>query len=303
MSLVEQSAEETAGIARGRRAARRRRIPCQQRRAPPAPTPRPCRSTRRCRVRRASSNIDRAALRALELLAAETRSGSSRRTIARSSVRCIANAMGRGVPELPNGHAHSWWRARCRATARRSRASTSRCRWHWKKTCACCSSTPTSPSRTSAASWASRDEPGLLDVLRDEQRRRRVDDPRHRHSRTVACCRRASASSTATELLASARMEDGRRRSSCARDPNRIVLFDSPPLLLTSESRALASVCGQIVLVVRAGVDAATGGARCAADVGRRPLDRPRAERRTTRIAGAYHGYYGEEPAADQKAP
>jgi Mrp family chromosome partitioning ATPase len=36
-------------------------------------------------------------------------------------------------------------------------------------------------------------------------------------------------------------------------DPNRIILFDSPPLLLTSESRVLASVVGQITLVVRAG--------------------------------------------------
>jgi len=53
----------------------------------------------------------------------------------------------------------------------------------------------------------------------------------------------------ATELLASARMHEvvasiGRR------DPNRIVLFDSPPLLLTTESQALAQVVGQIVLVV-----------------------------------------------------
>jgi protein-tyrosine kinase len=56
-------------------------------------------------------------------------------------------------------------------------------------------------------------------------------------------------SETATELLASERMQEivaaiGQR------DPNRIALFDSPPLLLTTESRALAQVVGQIVLVV-----------------------------------------------------
>lgn len=56
-------------------------------------------------------------------------------------------------------------------------------------------------------------------------------------------------SEEATELLASDRMQEvvaniGRR------DPNRIVLFDSPPLLLTTESQALAQVVGQIVLVV-----------------------------------------------------
>jgi protein-tyrosine kinase len=38
-----------------------------------------------------------------------------------------------------------------------------------------------------------------------------------------------------------------------ARNPNRVVLFDSPPLLVSSESRALSSVMGQVVLVVRNG--------------------------------------------------
>jgi Mrp family chromosome partitioning ATPase len=37
-----------------------------------------------------------------------------------------------------------------------------------------------------------------------------------------------------------------------APDGRRIVLFDSPPLLLTTESRALAASSGQVVLVVRA---------------------------------------------------
>jgi Mrp family chromosome partitioning ATPase len=38
----------------------------------------------------------------------------------------------------------------------------------------------------------------------------------------------------------------------CAADPRRIVIFDSSPLLLTSESRALANVAGQVVMLVRA---------------------------------------------------
>ena len=33
-----------------------------------------------------------------------------------------------------------------------------------------------------------------------------------------------------------------------------MILFDSPPLLLTNEARVLTSLVGQIVLVVRAGV-------------------------------------------------
>jgi exopolysaccharide/PEP-CTERM locus tyrosine autokinase len=36
-------------------------------------------------------------------------------------------------------------------------------------------------------------------------------------------------------------------------NPRRIVILDSPPLLITSESRALAKIAGQILLVVRAG--------------------------------------------------
>jgi exopolysaccharide/PEP-CTERM locus tyrosine autokinase len=38
-----------------------------------------------------------------------------------------------------------------------------------------------------------------------------------------------------------------------ANNPRRIVILDSPPLLITSESRALAKITGQILLVVRAG--------------------------------------------------
>jgi protein-tyrosine kinase len=56
---------------------------------------------------------------------------------------------------------------------------------------------------------------------------------------------------TATELLGSARMER-LVADMLSRDPSRIVVFDSPPVLLTSESRALAGVVGQIVVVVRA---------------------------------------------------
>jgi exopolysaccharide/PEP-CTERM locus tyrosine autokinase len=57
---------------------------------------------------------------------------------------------------------------------------------------------------------------------------------------------------SATELLASERMVQIVAALGRA-DSRRIVVFDSPPLLLTSESRALADVVGQIVLVVRAG--------------------------------------------------
>jgi receptor protein-tyrosine kinase len=58
-------------------------------------------------------------------------------------------------------------------------------------------------------------------------------------------------SETATELLASNRMQETFDYLADS-DPARVVLIDSPPLLLTSESRALAHWVGQIVIVVRA---------------------------------------------------
>ena len=52
-----------------------------------------------------------------------------------------------------------------------------------------------------------------------------------------------------TELLASARMDE-LITELAHRYPDRILIFDSPPLLVTTESVALASHMGQIVFVV-----------------------------------------------------
>lgn len=57
----------------------------------------------------------------------------------------------------------------------------------------------------------------------------------------------------ATELLASERMQKI-LTDLCSARSNRIVLFDTPPLLITNEAPVLARAAGQIVLVVRAGV-------------------------------------------------
>jgi protein-tyrosine kinase len=54
-----------------------------------------------------------------------------------------------------------------------------------------------------------------------------------------------------TELLASARMSEVVAQLG-GHDATRLVLFDSAPLMLTTESHALAHVAGQIVVVVRA---------------------------------------------------
>lgn len=57
----------------------------------------------------------------------------------------------------------------------------------------------------------------------------------------------------ATELLTSQRMRELVTRIG-ANDPQRIALFDAPPILLTTEAQALAEVAGQVVVVVRAEV-------------------------------------------------
>jgi exopolysaccharide/PEP-CTERM locus tyrosine autokinase len=56
----------------------------------------------------------------------------------------------------------------------------------------------------------------------------------------------------ATELLASSAMSQLLDELS-ARYPDALMIFDSPPLLVTTESRVVASYMGQIVLVVEAG--------------------------------------------------
>lgn len=93
-------------------------------------------------------------------------------------------------------------------------------------------------------------EPGLLDVLRDsrldvESVIRPTDVPK------LSFLPAGVSSADATELLASKRMAEVARLLG-QRDGNRIVLFDTPPLVPTTESPALAQVAGQIVVVVRA---------------------------------------------------
>lgn len=55
-----------------------------------------------------------------------------------------------------------------------------------------------------------------------------------------------------TELLASDRMADIVKELA-TRYPDRIIIMDSPPLLMTSEAQALAKQAGQIVLVIESG--------------------------------------------------
>lgn len=91
---------------------------------------------------------------------------------------------------------------------------------------------------------------GLMDLLLDNSLdlsdvllRTNVD--------TLAILPAGTSTPRATELLASSAMAN-MLHELANRYPDRVIIFDSPPLLLTSESRELASHMGQIVVVVEA---------------------------------------------------
>jgi len=91
---------------------------------------------------------------------------------------------------------------------------------------------------------------GLMDILLDDKLdlqdvllRTNVD--------TLSILPAGTSSPRATELLASSTMAT-MVNELANRYPDRVIIFDSPPLLLTSESRELASHMGQIVVVVEA---------------------------------------------------
>ncbi|WP_292044060.1 MULTISPECIES: XrtA-associated tyrosine autokinase [unclassified Massilia] len=91
---------------------------------------------------------------------------------------------------------------------------------------------------------------GLMDLLVDDKLdvsdvllRTNVD--------TLSILAAGTSTPRATELLASSTMAN-LVQEIANRYPDRVVIFDSPPLLLTSEARALASHMGQIVVVVEA---------------------------------------------------
>jgi receptor protein-tyrosine kinase len=89
---------------------------------------------------------------------------------------------------------------------------------------------------------------GLMDILLDDKLdlqdvmlRTNVD--------TLAILPAGTSTPHATELLASSTMT-AMLHELANRYPDRVIIFDSPPLMLTSEARVLASHMGQIVVVV-----------------------------------------------------
>jgi exopolysaccharide/PEP-CTERM locus tyrosine autokinase len=96
----------------------------------------------------------------------------------------------------------------------------------------------------------------------------------------------------AAELIASARMREIAVRL-IARDPRRIVVFDSPPLLISSEARALLPIPGQIVLIARAGRTPQQAIVEALTHIDRKKL---RGLVLNDAYVGSEHGYYAYGP-------
>jgi protein-tyrosine kinase len=262
--------------------------PAQRAATPPLPLPRSTRVV----------TIDQAALRAAELLPAETEVRRLKQEFRQIKRPLIANAMGRGDAAVPNGHAILVSSALPGDGKTFTSINLALSMALEKDVSVLLVDADVAKRHVSRVMNIS-NEPGLLDVLRDES----IDVESKIIDTDIPGLSLLSAgelSATATEYLASARMEATVQRL-VANDPNRIVLLDSPPLLLTSESRALASVCGQVVLVVRANVTPQQAVFEALQMLGEGRsigivLNGGSEENRR-----GYYGYYGED--AEQKAP
>lgn len=193
--------------------------------------------------------IDRDALRAAELLPAPTEERRLAHQYRQIKRPLIANAFGRGVKQLPNGRAILVASALPGDGKTFTAVNLSLSLALEKDLSVLLVDADVAKIHLSRMLGVG-GEPGLLDVLRNDQLDvesvvLRTDVP------GLEILPAGHASDNATELLASSRMEAIVAQLT-ARDPNRIVLFDSPPLLLTSESRVLCSISGQVVLVVNA---------------------------------------------------
>jgi protein-tyrosine kinase len=95
-----------------------------------------------------------------------------------------------------------------------------------------------------------------------------------------------------TELLASARMGQIAARIS-ARNPRRLVLFDTAPLLVSSEARVLLRIAGQVVLVARVGATPRHAVVEALAQVDKKKLQGLILNNAPFRKGGGYYEYGG----------
>ncbi|MGH8682536.1 MAG: XrtA-associated tyrosine autokinase [Burkholderiales bacterium] len=145
---------------------------------------------------------------------------------------------------------------------------------------------------------------GLLDVLTDDKLDLR-DVMLRTNVDKLSLLPAGTSHPRATELLASDAMT--RLVEEMAnRYPDRIIVFDSPPLLLTTESRALAGHMGQIVLVVEAERTTAAAVKTALGTIESCPIILTVLNKTRTPELGSYYGYgygYGSQSAAAGREP
>lgn len=143
--------------------------------------------------------------------------------------------------------------------------------------------------------------PGLLDLL--ENRAEMSNVLMRTNIDKLTLLPSGSPHPRATELLAS----DSMRQlldDMATRYPDRIIIFDSPPLLLTTEARVLASHMGQILVVVHAGKTLQSDVQHALSTIESCPVRMMLLNKAESNVHGAYgygYGYgYGYEGGADQ---
>ncbi len=212
--------------------------------APPAPV------VRRVVPRHAPISVDRSALRAAGLLAPEYQDRQLADQYRQIKRPLIANASGRGSKKVMNGQLVMM----ASALPGEGKTFTSinlALSLALEKDITVLLVDADVSKRHISRIFGVEGEPGLLDALKDDTLDLEslvipTDIP------GLQLLPSGNRTDIATELLSSTHMENTVARLGM-HDPNRIVLLDSPPLLLTSESRALAASVGQVVIVVRAG--------------------------------------------------
>jgi protein-tyrosine kinase len=239
--------------------------------------------------------ISLAALRAAGLLAPEDEGPQMEQQYRRIKRPLIVNASGRGAARLPNGHvimvASAMPGEGKTFTAINLALSMSR----EKDVHVLLVDADVAKAHISRL-FAVAEAPGLLDVLRDSQ----VDVesvilPTDVPNLSVLPA--GSRSRETTELLASTRMEAV--MSAIAQlDERRVAVVDSPPLLLTTESHAIAQVAGQVVMVVRAGETPQHAVLAALSYLGEHPVVSLVLNQCTVSVpANYYYGYPEQSPA------
>jgi receptor protein-tyrosine kinase len=132
---------------------------------------------------------------------------------------------------------------------------------------------------------------GLLDVLTDATTRL-PDVLLRTNVKKLSILPAGTPHRRATELLASEAME--RLITEIAkRYADRVVIFDAPPLLPTTESRALAAHMGQIVIVVEADKTTHSALKQALATIESCPLVMTMLNKAARSEVGSYYGYRG----------